>query len=544
MADLNYNNNNENINRQDNVDSIDNAGSTDSAVENRTEVPNDQNGASVNYTGYTQSAPNNPSPSAPPQNNAGSSVPNGEYHYGYRGSYNPSYNNTNNTNNRNPYSGSYYGNGGAGGYGYDANRYSHYNTAYNNAPNNGAQSAGQYGYTPAQPAYKPKKEKKSSGVKVAWLMLVLCLLISGASGFGGVMLGRALYSNDGGSDVPNTPSVSGQNTGSVIVVNPSDKTVTTGTYADVATAVKDTVVEISTETVQTSTFFGQYVTGGAGSGVIISADGLILTNYHVIEGASKITARLADGTEYEATVSGSDSDTDIALLKIDGKSLKFAAMGNSDALVVGQEVVAIGNPLGELGGSVTNGIISALDREVEIGGELMNLLQTNAAVNPGNSGGGLFNLAGELIGVVNAKSSGSGIEGLGFAIPINDAVTIIRELSEYGYVRGRVYLGIEYNEIAEITMQYYYYGYTKPGIYVVSSPLNTELKKNDRIVAIDDVEISTSADIKAVLREHKVGDTLKVTVVRNGRNTNVTVTCYEYVPDGIDTNIDFETSEN
>ena len=219
-------------------------------------------------------------------------------------------------------------------------------------------------------------------------------------------------------------------------------------------------------------------------------------------------------------------------------------MGNSDALVVGQEVVAIGNPLGELGGSVTNGIVSALDREVEIEGELMNLLQTNAAVNPGNSGGGLFNLAGELVGVVNAKSSGTGIEGIGFAIPINDAVSVIKELSEYGYVRGRVHLGIRYNEILEITMQYYYYGYTKPGVYVVESPLNPELKKNDRIVAIDDEEISCAADIKAVLRKHKIGDKLKVTVVRNGRNVNVDVTCYEYVPEGVDSKIDFQTSEN
>lgn len=463
---------------------------------------NNQNyGANVDY-------------SAPPRPT--DSRPNGEYHYGYRGSYNSNYS--------------------------TANRNSTY-TGYNH---NYDRDYGRYAYNtqqsrPEEP--KPKKEKKTFGIGVVCALLAACIVLSAAAGVGGVFIGRAIFSSDGAS-APGTDAPAQGSNPSVIVVNPSNNTVSTGSYSDVATAVHETVVEISTEIVQTSSLFGQYVTGGAGSGVIISADGLILTNYHVIAGATKIVARLSDGTEYEAKVTGSDSETDIALLRVEAKNLKFATMGNSDALVVGQEVVAIGNPLGELGGSVTNGIVSALDREVEIEGEVMNLLQTNAAVNPGNSGGGLFNLAGELVGVVNAKSSGTGIEGIGFAIPINDAVTVIKELSEFGYVRGRVHLGIRYLEIAEITMQYYMAGYTKPGIYVVESSLNTELKKNDRIVAIDDVEISSSSDIKAVLRTHKIGDTLKVTVVRNGRNVTVNVTCYEYVPEGVDTKIDFQTSGN
>lgn len=460
---------------------------------------NQNNGANVDYYAAPHRTDNRP---------------NGEYHYGYRGSYNPNYS----TQNRSSYNGY---NHGYGNY----ERYSY------NAPNH------------TEEAPKPKKEKKTFGIGTVCALLAACIIFSAAAGFGGVFLGRTVFSNDN-PGTPSTDNAMPSNSASVIVVNPSNTTVSTGNYADVATAVHETVVEISTEIVQTSSLFGQYVTGGAGSGVIISADGLILTNYHVIAGATKIVARLSDGTEYEATVTGSDSETDIALLKVNANNLKFATMGNSDALVVGQEVVAIGNPLGELGGSVTNGIVSALDREVEIEGEVMNLLQTNAAVNPGNSGGGLFNLAGELVGVVNAKSSGTGIEGIGFAIPINDAVTVIKELSEFGYVRGRVHLGIRFLEIAEITMQYYMAGYTKPGIYVVDSPLNTELKKNDRIVAVDDVEISSSSDIKAVLRDHKIGDTLKVTVVRNGRNVTVTVTCHEYVPEGVDSKIDFQTSEN
>ncbi len=468
------------------------------APENNNNDQTENNGATVNY-----SAASRPSEGRP----------NGEYHYSYREGYSQRYS-TANRSTYNPYE-------------------PNYNRDY--VP-----------YTPPRTEEaKPKKEKKTFGIGTVCALLAACIVFSAAAGVGGVFIGRSIFSDTSAPANDGTPVPPAQNqSASVIVVNPDKTTVSTGSVADVATAVHETVVEISTEIVQTSSLFGQYVTGGAGSGVIISADGLILTNYHVIAGATKIVARLSDGTEYEATVTGSDSETDIALLKVNAKNLKFATMGNSDALVVGQEVVAIGNPLGELGGSVTNGIVSALDREVEIEGEVMNLLQTNAAVNPGNSGGGLFNLAGELVGVVNAKSSGTGIEGIGFAIPINDAVTVIKELSEYGYVRGRVHLGIRYTEITEITMQYYYYGYTKPGIYVVESPLNTELKKNDRIVAIDDVEISTAADIKAVLRTHKIGDTLKVTVVRNGRNVTVTVTCYEYVPEGVDSKIDFQTSGN
>ncbi len=486
------------------MNEFENSGSSGYNAPENNNNPNENNsGATVDYSAASRPADNRP---------------NGEYHYGYRGSYNPNYS----TANRPSYNG--------------------YNQNYN-------RDYGRYSYNPPphteEPQPKQKKEKKTFGIGTVCALLAACIVLSAAAGVGGVFLGRSIFTGEGtGTPGTNTDTPSQNPHASVIVVNPSNTTVSTGNYADVATAVHETVVEIRTEIVQTSSLFGQYVTGGAGSGVIISADGLILTNYHVIAGATKIVARLSDGTEYEATVTGSDSETDIALLKVNAKNLKFATMGNSDALIVGQEVVAIGNPLGELGGSVTNGIVSALDREVEIEGEIMNLLQTNAAVNPGNSGGGLFNLAGELVGVVNAKSSGTGIEGIGFAIPINDAVTVIKELSEYGYVRGRVHLGIRYNEITEITMQYYYYGYTKPGIYVVESPLNTELKQNDRIVAIDDVEISTAADIKAVLRSHKIGDTLKVTVVRNGRNVTVTVTCYEYVPEGVDTKIDFQTADN
>ena len=191
--------------------------------------------------------------------------------------------------------------------------------------------------------------------------------------------------------------------------------------AEVVKNVADTVVEITTTNVVTDRFYGQYVTSGAGSGVIISENGYIITNHHVIDGARTITVRLTDGSEFSAKLVGSDADTDIAVLKIQATGLSYAVMGSSASLVVGQEVVAIGNPLGSLGGTVTDGIISALDRTVVVDGHKMTLMQTNAAINPGNSGGGLFNRAGELIGIVNAKQADTGIEGLGFAVPIDVA---------------------------------------------------------------------------------------------------------------------------
>lgn len=191
--------------------------------------------------------------------------------------------------------------------------------------------------------------------------------------------------------------------------------------AEVVKNVADTVVEITTTNVVTDRFYGQYITSGAGSGVIISENGYIITNHHVIDGARTITVRLTDGSEFSAKLVGSDADTDIAVLKIQATGLSYAVMGSSASLVVGQEVVAIGNPLGSLGGTVTDGIISALDRTVVVDGHKMTLMQTNAAINPGNSGGGLFNRAGELIGIVNAKQADTGIEGLGFAVPIDVA---------------------------------------------------------------------------------------------------------------------------
>lgn len=182
--------------------------------------------------------------------------------------------------------------------------------------------------------------------------------------------------------------------------------------ADIVDETSPSVVEVFTETKQVSNWFQEYVTEGAGSGVVLSEDGYIVTNHHVIDGANTIKVRLSNGQAYTATLTGTDEKTDLAVLKINASGLKAAKLTDSTTVRVGDFVIAIGNPLGELGGTVTEGIISAKDREITIDGETMTLLQTSAAVNPGNSGGGLFNLSGELVGVVNAKSSGNDIEGL------------------------------------------------------------------------------------------------------------------------------------
>lgn len=301
-------------------------------------------------------------------------------------------------------------------------------------------------------------------------------------------------------------------------------------------AIADSVVEITTEIVQTS-LWGQYVSSGAGSGVIIEKSGIIVTNYHVIEGARTVTVRLTDGSKFAASLIGYDSPSDLAVIKINaqGKELTAASLGCSADLEVGEDVVALGNPLGSLGGTLTTGIISAKDRVIEVDGNEMVLLQTNAAINPGNSGGGLFNMAGQLIGVVNAKISQTGIEGLGFAIPIDVAYTVIDDLVKYGYVRGVVSSGLT---VLDVTAQnryivYQRYGISTIGVVVLESANTDGLKLGDKIVSIDGVEIETSDDITLLLKSYSVGDTVTVKINRDGKESEVSLTLTEQVPESV-----------
>ena len=296
----------------------------------------------------------------------------------------------------------------------------------------------------------------------------------------------------------------------------------------------DSVVEIRTEQTVQGSFMQQYVVQGGGSGIIITEDGYIATNNHVIEDATQIKITLRNGQSYDGKLVGTDATADLAVVKIDASGLKPAVFGDSGNLVVAETVFAIGNPLGELGGTVTQGIISALERTITIENQEMTLLQTTAAINPGNSGGGLFNLAGECVGIVNAKSSGSGIEGLAFAIPSNTAIKVINDIMQYGYVRGRVMLGIT---MLEVTDQYtlYRYNLKEYGVYISkitkgSDADNNGLKSADRIVSIDGTKISSSAEVRKLIQRHEVGDTMTVVISRDGSEMTFNIKLTEYIP--------------
>ncbi|MBQ3611953.1 MAG: trypsin-like peptidase domain-containing protein [Firmicutes bacterium] len=296
---------------------------------------------------------------------------------------------------------------------------------------------------------------------------------------------------------------------------------------EITDAAKPSVVEIKTESVTSDVWMQQYVTEGAGSGVIVTNDGYIVTNNHVIEGAGKIMVTLSDGSEYDAKLIGTDSMTDVAVIKIAAKGLTPATYGNSDQLAVGDLAVAIGNPLGELGGTVTAGIISALDRELVIDGQTMTLLQTDSSINPGNSGGGLFNDDGQLIGIVVAKSSGSDVEGLGFAIPINTAADVAQQLMDGGYVKGQPSTGMTYTENGGSADDFgmFFGGSSSVSVYIYSvdgkNAKKAGFKSGDLVYAVDGEVIGSFDDLSAIISKHKVGDKITYTIVRDGYTKDI-----------------------
>ena len=309
------------------------------------------------------------------------------------------------------------------------------------------------------------------------------------------------------------------------------------TTPEIVEKTADSVVEITTETVQTGTMLQQYISSGAGSGVIVTEDGYIITNHHVIENATSITVTLHNGESYPATLVGLDNQLDVALLKIEASGLTPASIGTSSDLLVGQTVVAIGNPLGQLGGTVTQGILSAKDRNITLDGETMTLLQTDAAVNPGNSGGGLFDAQGNLIGLVVAKSSGDDVEGLGFAIPIDNVVEVLDDLKEYGYVTGRVSLGVTLIDINTDQMAWMY-RVSEMGTYIYSMTKGSAadeagLQPGDRIISVNGTDIESIDDLKALLENVSVGDSLQFEISRSGQTMTLEVIAGEEVPDEI-----------
>ncbi len=419
--------------------------------------------------------------------------------------------------------------------------------------------SGQWQWEPAQPEQPPKKKRTIRWGKLVLgtVAMLLAAALCFAAGYAGV-----LVANQKNTVV--IQQVTGSNAGNGSAALPEG----TLTSAQVAAKVEASVVAITTEHMTTSSYwFGNYVTSGAGSGVIISQDGYILTCAHVIDGASKITVELSSGDTAEAKLVGSYQNGDIAVIKIDKTGLTAADIADSDALVQGETCYAVGNPEGRFSGSISDGIISALDRTITVqveskesgrgntlydmfyGGATyvrniqLNVLQMTAAVSPGNSGGALFNDRGQLIGIVSAKSAATDSEGLGFAIPSNDAMDIASQLIASGsYVpegdqqqagqqtgvtptTNKAILGITVQQMTQQdAMQYG----MQPGVYVseitVQSTKDAGLQVGDRIVSVDDVMVMASTDVTGYLADKAPGDTVKLNVERQSKLVALSVT--------------------
>ena len=387
--------------------------------------------------------------------------------------------------------------------------------------NNGGYNGYSYSSAPQQPPV-PRKKK---GNKV--LLRVLAGIGVVALGFGGGIGGAFVASRAG-------------LTGSQVVVQQVERTAdasnagstdgTTMSVQQIASVVSPSVVAITTEQMSSSQtwFGGYYVQSGAGSGVIISQDGYILTCAHVVSGATSIKVQLNGSDQsYDATVVGQDSTSDVAVLKVDATGLTPAVIGDSDSLAVGEVAVAVGNPLGTLSNTVTDGIVSALNRQVTVQNNDMTLIQTDASISPGNSGGGLFNGNGELIGIVNAKSSYSEAEGIGFAIPINTAMDIGKQLIENGSV-ARPALGVKIVDVTD-SQTAQQLGVSTMGVYVVevtqgSGAEAAGVQAGDRVLAVDDTAVSDSSALKNYLKDKNIGDTVSLQVERDGKVQTLEVT--------------------
>ena len=384
-----------------------------------------------------------------------------------------------------------------------------------------------------EPVQQPQQKKNHNGAKVTALILS-CALVGGAMGFGGSALHDHLAEKN--ADEPAQQAAStfyeGSRESSVINIAQID-TSKQMTAAEVYAQNVNSTVGIRTSI--TTNYWGyQTQSAAAGSGFILSADGYILTNYHVVEGSDSITATLYDGTSYDATLVGCDESNDIAVLKIDAEGLTPVVLGDSDNLNVGDPVVAIGNPLGELTFSLTSGAVSALDREVTFSNNVtMDLIQTDCAINSGNSGGALFNLYGEVIGITNAKYSGSSssssasIDNIGFAIPINHVKSIVKSIIETGSIT-KPYIGVRINNVSSEAQAY---GLPAgAAIYSIeddSPAQKAGLQENDIVTEVDGKTISTTSELVELVGEKAIGDELKLKVYRQGETIEITVTVGE-----------------
>ena len=399
-------------------------------------------------------------------------------------------------------------------------------------------------YTPPEkPVREPRepREKKSGGMFARILCLCLvCALLGGLTG--SAIVGRKLSQRM--ASLEESLSEDEQD-GETLVIG-SGQTAASADSAGTLPAsgiyeqACEQVVGISTDVTYTNYFGMTSSSAVSGSGFIVSENGYILTNYHVIEyayrGGLTASVMLHDGTRYDAAIVGVEEDNDIAVLKIDAANLSPATLGDSDSIRVGDEVYAVGNPLGELEFSMTTGHVSALDRLIttEESSEGINMFQIDAAVNSGNSGGPAYNAKGEVIGVVTAKYSDTGVEGIGFAIPVNDAATIANDLITKGYVTGKAYMGVRLDDRYNSMYSQYYGMPIGAYVYSVDSGSCAEkagLRAGDIITELGGEEITSYSDLKQAVRQFSAGDTTELALYRAGESMTVSITFDEVLPD-------------
>ena len=380
------------------------------------------------------------------------------------------------------------------------------------------QSQPQGGQTPH------KNGKNRLGLKIASLALV-CALLGGLVGGGTAYL----VSNSSNSDTTEV-NVSNRKPTEIQLKTVDGKNPMTD--AELYAANVNSVVSINITATSDPNFFGQTTqTAGAGSGFILTPDGYIVTNYHVVGDADTVKVTLYNGDSYDAQYIGGDEDYDIAVIKIEATDLPNVTLGNSDSLNVGDHVLAIGNPLGELTFSMSEGIASSVNRAIDVDGTPFNMIQVDASINPGNSGGPLMNLYGEVVGIVSAKYSSysdTTVEGIGFAIPISDVQTIITDIMENGQVTDKAYMAIKAGSMTEQMAAQYNIDVTK-GVFVYAvekggAGEKAGLQLGDVITKLNDTDITSMSDLSMAKKSYKAGDTVTLTVWRGGQEITLSLT--------------------